>query len=365
MSFVQLKNIQKTYQGNGYEAIKDATVDIEQGEFVILLGPSGCGKSTLLRMVAGLEKITGGDLIIDQKRVNDELPKDRDIAMVFQSYALYPHMTVFENMALSMKIRKIDKATIQQTVNDAAEMLNLTEYLNAKPAQLSGGQRQRVALGRAIVRRPKVFLFDEPLSNLDAKLRSKMRQEICALHKEVDATILYVTHDQVEAMTMGDKVVVLNEGIIQQIGSPKDLYERPTNKFVAGFIGSPVINFVDVDISVEDETILLGAGESFQLKVPLSLYPSLKEYSNDKVCLGVRPEDLELLEEDNSEGFVGNVSYVEYLGAECNTEVLLSKEQSLMIRTHSNRVPEGRVCVLPNLERLHFFDIETEQRLNK
>jgi len=362
MSYVQLKNIHKKYP-NGYEAIKNATVDIDQGEFVILLGPSGCGKSTLLRMVAGLEDISGGELIIDNKKMNDQLPKDRDIAMVFQSYALYPHMTVYENMALALRIRKIDKQQIDTMVRNIADMLNLTSFLDNKPGQLSGGQRQRVALGRAIVRRPKVFLFDEPLSNLDAKLRSKMRQEISALHKEINATILYVTHDQVEAMTMGDKVVVFNQGIIQQIGSPKALYETPTNKFVAGFIGSPVINFIDVAVDIESDNVILSLGDAHQFEFPLTLHPNLKSYHGRKVCLGIRPEDIQIVDFNSNQGFAGKTSYVEYLGAECNIAITVGEGQSLMLRTHNSQEASGTIRVIPSMERLHFFDIDTERRI--
>lgn len=361
MAYVKLRNLAKVYK-NGYTAITDASLEIEKGEFIILLGPSGCGKSTLLRMIAGLESITRGDLIIDNKRVNDELPKDRDIAMVFQSYALYPHMTVYENMALALKIRKVDPAEIDKLIRHIADMLNLTPFLKSKPGQLSGGQRQRVALGRAIVRRPKVFLFDEPLSNLDAKLRSKMRQEICALHKEVNATIIYVTHDQVEAMTMGDRVVVLDQGIVQQIGSPKELYEHPTNKFVAGFIGSPMINFIEVDVVVAGEVISLSAGECYQQAVSLAQFPALTAYSGRKVCLGIRPEDLQL-SDTVAEGFVGEFDYSEYLGSESNFSMTLKNGESIMFRTPSSQIIKPHSRLIPVAERLHFFDIKTHQRI--
>lgn len=361
MAYVELRNLAKVYK-NGYTAIKDASLKIEKGEFVILLGPSGCGKSTLLRMIAGLESISAGDLIIDNKRVNDDLPKDRDIAMVFQSYALYPHMTVYENMALALKIRKVEKSEIDNLIRHIAEMLNLTQFLNVKPGQLSGGQRQRVALGRAIVRRPKVFLFDEPLSNLDAKLRGRMRKEICALHKEVDATIVYVTHDQVEAMTMGDRVVVLDQGVVQQIGSPKELYETPVNKFVAGFIGSPMINFIDVDVIVERDTIRLSAGESYWQAVSSTQFSALQPYHGRKVCLGIRPEDL-VLSTESSEGFVGNFDYTEYLGSESNFSMTLSNGESVMFRTPSSHEITPNSRLVPVVDRLHFFDIDTQKRI--
>lgn len=361
MAYVQLKKLAKVYK-NGFNAIKEASLEIEKGEFVILLGPSGCGKSTLLRMISGLESISSGELIIDGKCVNNELPKDRDIAMVFQSYALYPHMTVYDNMALALKIRKVDKAEIDSLIRNIAEMLNLTPFLQSKPGQLSGGQRQRVALGRAIVRRPKVFLFDEPLSNLDAKLRSKMRKEICALHQEINATIIYVTHDQVEAMTMGDKVVVLDQGVIQQVGSPKELYERPLNKFVAGFIGSPMINFIDVDVMVQGENCTLSAGESYRQQFPLAQHPQLAAYNGHKVCLGIRPEDLELTE-SRQEGFIGKFDYSEYLGSESNFSMTLSNGESVMFRTPSSQAINPQSRLVPIVERLHFFDIDSQNRI--
>ena len=364
MSYVALENLCKRYEGNGYDAIRNVTFSIEKGEFVILLGPSGCGKSTLLRMVAGLEKITAGELLIDRRRVNEVLPKDRDIAMVFQNYALYPHMTVYQNMALSLKIRKIDKAKIDATVRDIAAMLNLTDFLDTKPGRLSGGQRQRVALGRAIVRRPKVFLFDEPLSNLDARLRARMRREISALHRNINATMLYVTHDQVEAMTMADKVVVLDCGVVQQIGSPKALYESPVNKFVAEFIGSPPINFIDVDVTVDGRHITIRSGKEVCLQLPESLYPGLSACHAQKVCLGIRPEDFVIVATDCAQGFVVSFDYAEYHGAECNVSVSLGEGRSLWLKTRSGRQMEaGTARLMPDLEKLHFFDIDTGQRL--
>src|SRR6056297_1071776 len=268
MATVSLKNISKVYEG-GVRAVDNANIEINDREFVVFVGPSGCGKSTTLRMIAGLEDITEGDLYIDDKRVNDVEPKDRDIAMVFQNYALYPHMTVYDNMAFGLKLRKFPKAEIEERVKEAARILTIEPLLGRKPKQLSGGQRQRVALGRAIVRDPKVFLFDEPLSNLDAKLRVQMRSELKKLHHRLDATIVYVTHDQIEAMTMADKIVIMRDGLIQQVGDPYTIYNNPTNIFVAGFIGTPPMNFADCKIIkdqkghwVEEKT---GA---FRLKVP-------------------------------------------------------------------------------------------------
>lgn len=257
MSSVTLKNVRKTYD-NSKTVINDVSLEIKDKEFVVLVGASGCGKSTLLRMIAGLEDISSGEIYIGDKKVNNVPPKDRDIAFVFQSYALYPHMTVRENIAFGLKMRKVDKATIEKKVQEAAEILNLGEYLDRKPKQLSGGQRQRVALGRAIVRNPKVFLMDEPLSNLDAKLRVQMRSEIKKLHEKLQTTFIYVTHDQTEALTMGDRIVVLNNGDIQQVASPDEIYNNPTNTFVAGFVGSPQMNFIEgKDIGL-DENILYG-----------------------------------------------------------------------------------------------------------
>ena len=247
MASVRLTNVKKVYEG-GVIAVHEMSLDVKEKEFVVLVGPSGCGKSTTLRMIAGLEEVTSGEVFIDDKLVNDVPPKDRDIAMVFQNYALYPHMSVYENMAFGLKLRKFPKKEIDERVREAAAILGIEEYLDRKPKALSGGQRQRVAVGRAIVRKPKVFLFDEPLSNLDAKLRVQMRTEISKLHHRLGATMIYVTHDQTEAMTMGDKIVLMKDGFVQQIDAPLDIYARPNNKFVAGFIGSPAMNFLDGSI---------------------------------------------------------------------------------------------------------------------
>ena len=260
MATVELRNISKVYEG-GVKAVDNANLTINDKEFVVLVGPSGCGKTTTLRMVAGLEEISGGELYIDGKLMNDVAPKDRDIAMVFQNYALYPHMTVYDNMAFGLKIRKYPKAEINTRVHEAAQILDIEELLDRKPKALSGGQRQRVAVGRAIVRKPKVFLFDEPLSNLDAKLRVQMRAELSALHHRLQATMIYVTHDQIEAMTMGDRIVVLKDGLIQQIGTPLGLYNTPVNRFVAGFIGSPPMNFMKVSLKMESGKLFADEGQ--------------------------------------------------------------------------------------------------------
>jgi multiple sugar transport system ATP-binding protein len=290
MATVELKNVNKVYDG-GVHAVKDANITIQDKEFVVLVGPSGCGKTTTLRMVAGLEDISSGELYIDGKMVNDVPPKDRDIAMVFQNYALYPHMTVFDNMAFGLKIRKYDKEEIQKRVDEAAAILEIGELLERRPKQLSGGQRQRVAVGRAIVRHPKVFLFDEPLSNLDAKLRVQMRAEISSLHTRLQATMMYVTHDQVEAMTMGDKIVVMRDGIIQQIGDPLTLYNKPVNRFVAGFMGSPPMNFMTIEVKEEGGKIVIDEGK-FKLNVTGKNADALKPYVGKSMVFGFRAEDL-------------------------------------------------------------------------
>jgi len=318
---VALDDIEKVYP-NGFHAIHELNLHIKDGEFLVLVGPSGCGKSTALRMVAGLEDITSGELRIGDRVVNEVLPKDRDIAMVFQNYALYPHMTVFDNIGFALKLAKVPKAELDDRVRKAAAILDLTEYLNRKPAQLSGGQRQRVAMGRAIVRAPKAFLMDEPLSNLDAKLRVQMRAEIASLQRNLGVTTLYVTHDQVEAMTMGDRVAVLKRGILQQVDSPQTLYDHPYNVFVGGFIGSPAMNLMTarLDGTAEEATITFG---STTLPIDRSLFtdkPALAEYLGKDVVIGIRPEDMEdaSLEADRpaDERIRVPVTLVEALGAE-------------------------------------------------
>ena len=291
MAEVILKNVCKVYDG-GNKVVTDANFKVEDKEFVVLVGPSGCGKTTTLRMIAGLEEITSGEVFIDGKLVNNLPPKDRDIAMVFQNYALYPHMTVYENMAFGLKLKKVDKKEIDVRVKDAAMILGLGEYLQRKPKALSGGQRQRVAVGRAIVRKPKVFLFDEPLSNLDAKLRVQMRTEISKLHKQLGATMIYVTHDQTEAMTMGDRIVIMKDGIINQVDTPMNLYSKPVNKFVAGFIGSPAMNFIDVSINSENK--IFSKEEKLIFDLSVEQKNQLKDYSDKEIILGIRPEDIRI-----------------------------------------------------------------------
>jgi multiple sugar transport system ATP-binding protein len=306
-------------------AVKDVSLEIQDREFVVLVGPSGCGKSTTLRMIAGLEEITSGDIFIGDRRVNDMAPKDRDIAMVFQNYALYPHMTVFENMAFALKLRKFAKPEIKRRVQDAAAILGIEDLLDRKPKALSGGQRQRVAVGRAIVRQPKVFLFDEPLSNLDAKMRVQMRTEITRLHHRLQATMIYVTHDQVEAMTMGDRIVVMNDGVVQQSDTPLTLYNSPVNLFVAGFLGSPPMNFVHGTLKQERDALLFtetGEG-TIEVRLPLANREAAREFAGKPIVLGIRPEDIDVAQytkgqEKPGGSFPAIVDVVEPTGAETN-----------------------------------------------
>ncbi len=320
MASLSLKNVCKVYP-NGFEAVKDFNLEIADQEFIIFVGPSGCGKTTTLRMIAGLEDISSGELKIGDRVVNDVEPKDRDIAMVFQNYALYPHMTVYDNMAFGLKLRKVPKDQIDKMVKEAAKILDLTPLLDRKPKALSGGQRQRVAMGRAIVRNPKVFLMDEPLSNLDAKLRVQMRIEIAKLHQRLGTTIIYVTHDQTEAMTLGTRIVVMKDGVVQQVDTPQNLYARPQNLFVAGFIGSPQMNFLDATVKVSGETAYLQiAGRD----VPLSPAKSKKlidgGYDGKVVAFGIRPEDVydseEFIQKSPQSVFESTVKVYELLGAE-------------------------------------------------
>ena len=363
MAKVELKHVGKIYDGNVH-AVKDSNITIEDREFCVFVGPSGCGKSTTLRMIAGLEDISEGELWIDGELMNDVPPKDRNIAMVFQNYALYPHMSVFDNMAFGLKIRKIDKAEIQRRVDEAARILDLTQYLERKPKALSGGQRQRVAVGRAIVRNPKVFLFDEPLSNLDAKLRVTMRAEISDLHHRLQSTMIYVTHDQIEAMTMGTKIVVMRgtdagdemAGRIQQIGAPLYLYNHPINKFVAGFIGTPPMNFMNVKIIEKDGKVLADEG-SFVLTPTAEQQKALKAHVGKEVSFGIRPEDLKYLQAPAAENNMQlKVTNKEPLGADTHV-FLQSKEQSIVARVP----PEydfqlgDTVNFAPDMEKAKFF----------
>ena len=366
MAQLSLKHIFKRYP-NGFEAVKDFNLEVEDKEFIIFVGPSGCGKSTTLRMFAGLEEITEGDFFIDGKRMNDVEPKDRDIAMVFQNYALYPHMTVFDNMAFALKLRKVPKEEIEKKVHAAAKILDLEKLLDRKPKALSGGQRQRVAMGRAIVREPKVFLMDEPLSNLDAKLRVQMRSEIAGLHQRLGATIIYVTHDQTEAMTLGTRIVVMKDGVIMQVDSPKKLYDEPDNLFVAGFIGSPQMNFMDAVVEGKGDEVFLNIfGNSY--KMPANKAKALKEggYIGKTVVFGVRPDDMD----DFPEFIEKHKGY--QLQAECTGYELLGSEVLLYYTieglTMTAKVDAStparygdQVSIAFDIDKAHVFDKETEQ----
>ncbi|MCK4312022.1 MAG: sn-glycerol-3-phosphate ABC transporter ATP-binding protein UgpC [Candidatus Cloacimonetes bacterium] len=364
MAKVVVKDVDKIFE-NSFHAVKNANFDAEDKEFVILVGPSGCGKTTTLRMIAGLEDISKGDIYIGDKRVNDVLPKDRDIAMVFQNYALYPHMTVYENMAFALKLRKFNKKDIDRIVKESAALLEIEELLDRKPKQLSGGQRQRVALGRAIVRKPKVFLFDEPLSNLDAKLRVQMRAEIIKLHKKLDTTIIYVTHDQVEAMTMADKMVVMKDGVIHQIDSPLEIYNNPVNLFVAGFIGSPSINQLKGKIVEEKGKTHFDAG-NFKVEVPEPA--KLIKYINSDVIMGIRPEDIYDAEFDQMAEFPQQVEalceVVEPMG---NEFIVFLKIENIKITARFDpkvfpKIDE-KLKMTFDMKKAHFFDIETEEKI--
>jgi multiple sugar transport system ATP-binding protein len=357
---VILKDVTKIYSGEVL-AVKDVTLQVADKEFAVLVGPSGCGKSTILRMIAGLEEITAGDIYNDGERVNDVPPKDRDIAMVFQNYALYPHMTVYNNMAFGLKLRRYSKSEIEKRVKEAAEILGITLLLDRKPKALSGGERQRVAVGRAIVRQPKVFLFDEPLSNLDAKLRVQMRTEISKLHNRLQATMIYVTHDQTEAMTMGDRIVVLNQGVIQQIDDPLSLYHSPANRFVAGFIGSPPMNFVQGSLQVESGSLNFKS-DGFSLKIPDQMRESLQQHGASEVTFGIRPEDILAGDIPEDAAVEAQVEVVEPLGSEVILYLMVG-ERTLVGKVDSTIHPEPdtNLRIGFNMSRCHFFDTKEGQ----
>ncbi len=367
MATVEIRHLVKQYPGAAKPTIPDANLTIEDRSFVVLVGPSGCGKSTLLRMIAGLEAISGGDLLIDGQRINDLSPKDRDIAMVFQNYALYPHMSVYENMAFGLKLRKFPKAEIDQRVRAAADILGMNELLERKPKAMSGGQRQRVAIGRAIVREPKVFLFDEPLSNLDAKLRVQMRVEIKRLHQRLKATMVYVTHDQVEAMTMGDKIVVMKAGIIQQVDSPMSLYHNPANLFVAGFIGSPSMNFSRGQL-VSENGALRFTNQTFNFQLPPNQADSLKSQVGKEVIFGFRPESMYDTRFPSGKTLTDpqriTIDVTEPIGSETFVYFTLDGQTGCMrVPSDIRYQPDEVITVGFDTGRLYFFDPQTELRL--
>src|SRR5216684_2112184 len=360
MAEVHIQSLNKKF--DEVYAVKDVNLAIHDKEFMVFVGPSGCGKTTTLRMVAGLESITSGRILIDDKVINQLAPMDRDIAMVFQNYALYPHMSVYDNMAFGLKMRKFDRSEIAKRVNEAAEILGIHDYLKRKPRQLSGGQRQRVALGRAIVRHPQVFLFDEPLSNLDAKLRVQMRVELKKLHLRLGTTAIYVTHDQVEAMTLGDRVVVMKDGWVQQVGEPLELYNNPANRFVAGFLGSPAMNFMNVTVAENDGAVWV-ANPGFRLKVPDPCAGKLRGYVGGELWLGIRPEDLRLTSGAgaNPTSFDVVVEVVERLGSETLLDVKAGPcAMVAAVEANVHAKTRDTLRLSPNPERLHFFDIKTE-----
>ena len=368
MASLSLKNVCKVYP-NGFEAVKDFNLEIADQEFIIFVGPSGCGKSTTLRMIAGLEDISSGELRIGDRLVNDVEPKDRDIAMVFQNYALYPHMTVYDNMAFGLKLRKVPSDEIDKMVKEAAKILDLVPLLERKPKALSGGQRQRVAMGRAIVRNPKVFLMDEPLSNLDAKLRVQMRIEIAKLHQRLGTTIIYVTHDQTEAMTLGTRIVVMKDGVVQQVDTPQNLYEKPANLFVAGFMGSPQMNFLDAVVEIQGETAYLKIADK---AIPLNPTKSKKlidgNYDGKTVTFGIRPEDVYdsemMVEASPLSVFESTIRVYELLGAEVFLYFDLGQFPiTARVDSRTNARPGDSIKFALDLEKIHVFDKETEKTI--
>ena len=367
MASLSLRNIYKVYP-NGFNAVKDFNLEIEDKEFIIFVGPSGCGKSTTLRMIAGLEEISKGELYIDGKLVNDVEPKDRDIAMVFQSYALYPHMSIYDNMAFGLKLRKMPKAEIDKRVREAARILDIEHLLDRKPKLLSGGQRQRVAMGRAIVREPKVFLMDEPLSNLDAKLRVQMRVEISKLHQRLQSTIIYVTHDQTEAMTLGTRIVVMKDGVIQQVDSPQNLYDYPDNLFVAGFIGSPQMNFIDATVVKEGGELFLEYGNHHRVILTPERAEKLADYVGREVTFGIRPEDVfasekyEAAHEHNT--VEASVRVFEMLGAEVFLYLTVDGFDVTCREHPSTKAKPGDIMSISfDVNKIHVFDKETQMTI--
>ena len=377
MASLSLRDLYKKYPG-GVVAVSDFNMEIKDKEFIILVGPSGCGKSTTLRMIAGLEEITKGELYIGDRLVNDIAPKDRDIAMVFQNYALYPHMTVYENMAFGLKLRKVPKDEIKKLVEEAARILDISHLLDRKPKALSGGQRQRVALGRAIVRDPQVFLLDEPLSNLDAKLRAQMRTELSKLHKRLGTTFIYVTHDQVEAMTMADRIVVMKDGFIQQVDSPQNLYSAPVNQFVAGFMGSPQMNFIDSVLLEKDGKYIVEfgsedtkstRGKKYTVEVPEALLnEKMKDYVDKEVVLGIRPENIhdeEMFLSAAKTGIIeATVEITEMMGAETYLYVTCEGTPlTARVSPRSSARPQDVIKLGIDPNRIHIFDKETEKSI--
>lgn len=361
MATIEFRNVAKSFDNGKVTVIPDLSLKINDKEFVVLVGPSGCGKSTTLRMIAGLEDISDGKLLIDEKTVNDIPPKDRDIAMVFQSYALYPHMTVYKNMAFALKLKKMPKKEIDEKVMWAAKILNLEPYLDRRPRALSGGQRQRVALGRAMVRNPKVFLLDEPLSNLDAKLRTEMRSQITMLHKKLQTTFVYVTHDQTEAMTMADRIVVMDKGVIQQFDTPHKLYIEPANMFVAGFIGSPQMNFIEATVKKSDS--LKAEFEGCKLEIPENKASALENYIDKKIVLGIRPEHFLTPEETSGKNkcvITVSVELSEMTGSETNVYFEIEEKRHIARIKSDKKVNRGdRVSLIIDPETVYFFDKET------
>ncbi len=362
MAHIELKNITKRFDSNK-AVIENLDLAVEDGEFLVLVGPSGCGKSTTLRLIAGLETASGGDIYIAGKLVNSVPPKDRDISMVFQNYALYPHMSVYDNMAFGLKLRKYPKNKIQERVEEAADILEISDLINRKPKQLSGGQRQRVALGRAIVRKPQVFLFDEPLSNLDAKLRVQMRVEIKKLHKQLKTTMIYVTHDQVEAMTMGSRIAVMKDGIIHQLDTPLNIYNKPADLFVASFIGSPAMNFISMKIT--NDNFLYSENSDFKIPIPEKYLSQLKNQADKEITLGIRPNDFSIQSESRNEyKLEANLELVEPLG---NETILYLSKASQGLTCISQHYPQSYddepIILYIDPAKIHLFDGITMKRI--